>query len=243
VSSVPPWCNSSSAQQKADRPQVLVAAPLGVTAGQPTRVTLRGLRFDGGEVRCHHPKVTVKLLDKPAKVAGVQPQMAESLGDATVDVEVTVPDDAAPEFVTLAVVTPAGESRPHKLLVDDALVVVDKEPNNGFPTAQPLTLPATVSGAVQAAQDVDVFRFEGKAGQTVNCEVLANRLGSPLDGSLTLYDAAGVALAVADDTADTRDPVLTFTLPKTGTYYLALIDADDKGGPSHVYRLLVRSGP
>jgi Bacterial pre-peptidase C-terminal domain len=237
------WLIPSSPAQTKASPLVLVAAPLGVPAGTPTRVTLRGLRFDGAtEVRCHHPKVLVKRLDGPKKI-GVQKEMVTTLGDETVDVEVTVPDDAPPEFVTLAVVTPGGESPPHKLVVDDARVVVEKEPNDGFGTAQPLTLPATVAGAVQAPQDVDVFQFAGAAGQRVTCEVWANRLGSPLDASLTLYDAAGVALATADDTADSRDPVLTFTLPKAGTYFLALFDADDKGGPSHVYRLLVRFGP
>jgi hypothetical protein len=30
------------------------------------------------------------------------------------------------------------------------------------------------------------------------------------------------------------------TLPKTGTYYLSLLDAHDQGGPEHVYRLVVR---
>jgi Bacterial pre-peptidase C-terminal domain len=247
VSSVPLWFVPSSSAQTKDKnepPRVLVAAPLGVAAGQPTRVTLRGLRFDGAaEVRCHHPKVAVKIVEPARNVPGVQPAMLDTLGDMTVDVEVTVPDDAVPEFVTLAVVTPKGESPPHKLAVDDAQVVVEKEPNDGFRTAQPVTLPATVAGAVQAPQDVDVFRFDGKAGQAITCEVLANRLGSPLDASLTLYDATGVALATADDSADSRDPVLKYTLPKDGAYYLSLIDADDRGGSSYVYRLLVRAGP
>ena len=30
-------------------------------------------------------------------------------------------------------------------------------------------------------------------------------------------------------------------LPRDGTYYIVLIDAHDLGGPSHVYRLLVRA--
>ena len=127
-------------------------------------------------------------------------------------------------------------------MVDDAHVVTEKEPNDGFRDAQTITLPATGAGAIHAPQDVDVFKFEGRAGQRITCEILAARLGSPLDASLTLYDTAGAVLAHADDTAGSRDPILTFTLPKNGTYYLCLIDADDRGGPTHVYRLLVRPG-
>jgi hypothetical protein len=244
VSSVPPWCNPSPAQSEAaGRAKVLVAAPLGVPAGQPNKVTLRGLRFDGAtEVRCHHPRVTVKLLGPPEKVT-VQRDMANTLGDTTVEVEVAVPADAPPEVVTLAVITPAGEGLPHTLIVDEGPGAAEREPNNGFRDAQPVALSGTVAGAVQAPLDVDVFRFDGAAGQQVVCEVLAARLGSPLDAALTLYDANGGVLATGDDSADGRDPVLTVTLPRSGPYFLALFDADDRGGPSHVYRLLVRPGP
>jgi hypothetical protein len=127
-------------------------------------------------------------------------------------------------------------------MVDDAEVVAEREPNDGFREAQTITLPATVAGAIQASQDVDAFKFVGKAGVRVTCEILANRLGSPLDASLTLYDSTGAVLAHSDDTPGSRDPLFTFTLPKDGTYYIGLIDADDRGGPSHVYRLLVRAG-
>jgi len=30
------------------------------------------------------------------------------------------------------------------------------------------------------------------------------------------------------------------TLPKTGTYYIAVIDTNDQGGPAYGYRLAVR---
>jgi hypothetical protein len=242
VSSVSLWFVSKSPAQPKAAPNIIVAAPLGAPAGQATRVALRGVRLDGAtEVRCHHPKVRVKLLDSKKVDLGPR-EMVENVGDETLDVEVTVPEDAPPHAVTLSVITPAGESLPHKLMVDDAQVVSEREPNDGFREAQTITLPATVAGAIQASQDVDVFRFEGKAGQQITCEVLASRLGSPLDASLTLYDAAGAVLAHADDTSGGRDPIVTFTLPKPGTYYLGLIDADDRGGPSHVYRLLVRAG-
>jgi hypothetical protein len=86
---------------------------------------------------------------------------------------------------------------------------------------------------------VDVFRFDGNAGQKVICEVFAARFGSPLDSILTLYHAKGGQLASNDDEGST-DSRLEITLPKKGVYYLSLIDAHDQGGPAHVYRLVVR---
>ena len=100
-----------------------------------------------------------------------------------------------------------------------------------------------MAGAIQVPRDVDVFRFAGRRGQRIVAEVLAARLGSPLDASLTLYDAAGRILANADDSRGSADPVLEMALPRDGVYFLAVNDAQDAGGPGHVYRLLVRVGP
>ncbi len=223
-----------SSAQTPSAPEVRAAVPLGVPAGATTRVTLRGLRLDGvTAVRCHEPTARARPLG-PAQPIG-------NAGETQLDVEVTVPADAPPEWLTLSLIGPAGESKPHRLLVDDEPVTAEKEPNDGFRQAQPITLPATVAGAIQTPRDVDVFRFAGRRGQRVVAEVLAARLGSPLDASLTLYDAAGRILASADDSRGSADPVLEFTLPRDGVYFLAVNDAQDAGGPGHVYRLLVRA--
>jgi hypothetical protein len=87
---------------------------------------------------------------------------------------------------------------------------------------------------------VDVFRFEGKAGDKLLVEVRAGRSGSPLDAMLTLYDAGGRAVAADDDSAGGTDPKLEVTLPRDGAYYLAVIDAHDQGAVMFAYRLAVR---
>src|SRR5207248_3062409 len=91
-------------------------------------------------------------------------------------------------------------------------------------------------------RDVDVFRFAGKAGEVVHVEVRAARLGSPVDGLLTLYDADRRVLALCDDADGSLDPVLSVTLPKDGAYFVSLIDAHDVGGPMFPYRLTVSKG-
>ena len=108
-------------------------------------------------------------------------------------------------------------------------------------TDYPGQAPQVVEGAIQGAQDVDVFKIEGKAGQTLVFEVLAARLGSPLDPIITLYDDKGQALARSDDELPPDDPRLEVKLPRDGAYYLSLIDAHDQGGPTHVYRLIVET--
>ena len=57
---------------------------------------------------------------------------------------------------------------------------------------------------------------------------------------LTLYDAGGHILATNDGGPSGADPELRAKLPADGVYYLSVIDAQDKGGPTHVYQLTVR---
>jgi hypothetical protein len=224
-------------------PKIVVAIPLGLKPGAATRLTLRGLKLDAvTEVRCQGPKASAKLLKKGG-VAVPSQQDVNRVGNTQAEVEITLPPDYPARTVTVTVLTAAGESPPHALLVDRGPVVAEKEPNNGFRVAQPLALGQEVQGTVSHNQDVDVYRFEGKAGQHVVAEVLAARYGSALDSLLTLYDGAGNALASNDDNDGSPDSRVESRLPRDGVYYLSVIDANDQGGPAHVYRLSLRSPP
>ncbi|MGE3809195.1 MAG: PPC domain-containing protein, partial [Gemmataceae bacterium] len=118
-------------------------------------------------------------------------------------------------------------------------LVSEKEANNGFRQAQPIQVPQAVEGAIQAPQDVDVFKIAGKAGQKLLIEVHAARRGSPLDPILTLYDERSQVVARSDDDDPSGDARLEVTLPRDGAYFLSLIDAHDQGSPAHVYRIIV----
>jgi hypothetical protein len=100
-------------------------------------------------------------------------------------------------------------------------------------------VPQEVQGAIGQPQDVDVFRVEGTAGQRLTIEVLAARLGSPLDPLLTLYDAEGHILATSDDHGGSADSRLDVTLPGSGACLIGVVDANGQGSPLHFYRLRV----
>jgi len=226
------------AQQKPA--QLVLADPFVVQAGKQTKVTLRGLRLEGvTAVRCHEPKSLARLLGKPTK-AGVDPKLLNQLGDMQIEIEVTAAPDSVGSDVSVSVVTSAGESLPLRLLVEDGSpVIAEKEPNNGFRQAQPISLPQTIAGAIQQPQDVDVFRFDGKAGERVQVTVFAARYGSPLDPLLTLYDSGGQIVATSDDTPRSDNLRLHFSLPKSAIYFLSLGDANDQGGLLFKYRLSI----
>ena len=129
--------------------------------------------------------------------------------------------------------------------VDTLPECLDQEPNNESKHAQQLALPIIVNGRIDQPGDVDVFRFEGRAGDQIVAEVQARRLASPLDSGLKLTDATGKQLAFNDDYEDKAsglnthhaDSYLRATLPTTGSYYVYLGDTQHKGGDEHAYRL------
>ena len=225
------------ADKKDDRPKIVVAVPMGVTAGTATTVSLRGQRLDDvREVRCASPSVKVKLVGK-RKVGDVA-----RVGNTLAEVELAVPANYSDPTVSLTLVGADGESNSHTLLVDQTPVIAEVEPNNSFTQAQSIAIGQMVAGVMDRGFDVDVYRFEGKAGQRVVAEIFAARYGSPLDSILTLYSADGQLLAANDDldgtTTDSRVKVL---LPRDGAYFLAVIDANDRASSAHVYRLSLRT--
>ncbi|MGD0389629.1 MAG: PPC domain-containing protein [Tepidisphaeraceae bacterium] len=131
--------------------------------------------------------------------------------------------------------------------VDDLPECLEQKPSNDPAAAQAVDLPIIINGRIDAPGDCHVFRFEGKAGEQIVAEVMARRLGSPLDSVLELSDASGKPLAVNDDFDDKAaglvthqaDSYLTATLPTDGTWYVHLRDVQGQGGPEYAYRLRI----
>lgn len=101
------------------------------------------------------------------------------------------------------------------------------------------------NGKISSDQDEDWFKVEIDGKKPVVFSVEARQLGSPLDGKLTVYDSQGKKVAEEDDTPNRSeglethhaDPSLVFRAPKPGSYYVRLIDDQNKGGSDYSYRL------
>lgn len=153
----------------------------------------------------------------------------------------------APGTYSLAAHNGPATSNRVPFAVDDLPEITPSTSNTSQASAQTITLPVVINGRVDKPGQWRVYRFEGKSGQQVVAEVLARRLGSPLDSLLKLTDANGAQLAFNDDHEDAAaallthqaDSYLTATLGADGTYYLHLGDAQHQGGPEYAYRLRV----
>ena len=126
---------------------------------------------------------------------------------------------------------------------------MEKEPNNTPGEAQPVTLPVIIRGHISQPGDMDVFRFDGRAGDQIVAEVNARRLDSPLDSVLILTDAAGNRIGFNDDHEDKgsglnthhADSYLAVTLPAQGVYFVQIGDTQQLGGAAYGYRLRISS--
>ncbi len=137
--------------------------------------------------------------------------------------------------------------------VDTLADCAEAEPNDDPKTAQRLDLPRIVNGRIAEPGDVDLFAFEGRAGDSVVAEVQARRLHSPLDSLLRLTDAAGRVVAWNDDRmvkdghlhpdmgllTHHADSYLTARLPDDGLYRVQVADTQHHGGAAYAYRLRI----
>ncbi len=225
-------------------PTITCVTPFALTPGITKSLKIRGQSLaDASAVKL--TDATGNALSATIKSKGKseppKPYEAPRAGDAELQLDITLPSDAKAGDLSLTLTTHAGQTKPFTLTVADPQnTIQEKEPNNGFKAAQELPLGKTIVGVIQDERDVDVFRIGGRAGMKISVEVSADRRGSLLDGSLTLYDSAGHILATADDSENSRDPILHATIPSDGVYYLSLTDANDHGSAAHAYTLVVR---
>jgi hypothetical protein len=104
-----------------------------------------------------------------------------------------------------------------------------------------------IDGRIQKPGEIHNYPITAKKGDKLLMEVMARRLGSPLDSILTLYDAKGNQLAENDDWTDPADSPAThhadsrilYTFAADGTYTLRLRDVQGNGGDEYAYRLTI----
>jgi len=231
-------------EKKKEPPRVIVVLLLGVTPGATNKLKIRGLNLTNvTELRFPSFKEPPAYKIRTTGKADVpKDQDAKKWGDTQLEIELSLPSNTPAGSNTFSVVSPDGISEPHVLaVVPAAALVLEREPNGGFRQAQLIAFGKTIQGVIGEAKDVDVFKFEARAGTHITAEIFAARYGSLLDAILTLYDDQAHILATSDDTDTGADAILRTNILADGAYYLSLIDAHDRGGAVCVYHLMVNS--
>jgi hypothetical protein len=115
--------------------------------------------------------------------------------------------------------------------------VVEERPADGAPPSS--AAPVGVTGRLGAAGEEDLYRIAVQPGSTLRLDLLASRLGSPLDGVLTVLTEQGTVLGTSDDRPGTIDPGLDVGVPAdVQAMIVAIRDLLGRGGDEFVYRLV-----
>lgn len=224
-------------------PRLLIVTPPGGQAGSTVEVTLTGQEFEGPQKLLFSvPGIKAELATAappadPKKPAPNQP------ATASLKFKVTIPADTPPGIHDVRLVTSLGVSNPRAFVVGDLPEMLEKEPNNDVPEAQPIKINSRISGTITTPTDVDYFVFTGKSGQRVVVSCLASSIDSRLFAGLELYNKQGSLLAANREYQGT-DAVLDCTLPSDGDYFVRVFAFTyTQGSPEHFYRLTVSTAP
>lgn len=99
---------------------------------------------------------------------------------------------------------------------------------------------AGLSGKLSNPYEEDRYRVAVKPQTKIRFEVFAERIGSPIDAALIIRNDKGDQLVRADDSPGTLDPALEYTVPdKTTSIIVGVADAQGRGGPRGIYRLVI----
>ena len=171
------------------------------------------------------------------------------LPQQSLQVKFTVAPDALPGVRDVRIATPRGVSTVAQLVI--AHDPIFKEPaDNDLPvTAPAVTLPATLCGRLEKAEDVDLYKFSAKAGQAfcfaVRCMNLQDRihdLQNHADPILTLRSATGATIAASDNVFG-ADPFLCHTFAADGDYLVEIRDVRYTGNEHWQYAIEATARP
>lgn len=205
-------------------PKLAKVTPAAGTRGHTVRVKLEGANLAG----------TRELV---TTIAGLKTSFLNKPETEQAEVAVTIPPATAAGVYQVAIKTEGGQSGNIPFTVDSFAPVGKDEGHDSPRTAQHVSLPVTLVGAIGRAGDVDYFRCEAAAGQEIGVQALTGILGSKLEPILEWLDAEGRVLV------ESGSGLLGFTCPRPGMYILSIRDREYRGEPGMTYRVHVGSIP
>jgi hypothetical protein len=226
-------------------PMIIGVYPVGCRRGATTEIAIEGRQNFAGAYGALFETKGVS-----AEVVATDPAKPVD----TVTLKVTVAPDAPLGPQEFRVATPRGLSSIGMLVIGAEPETLEKEGNNTPAAANPIELPVTVNGRIQANEDVDAYRFTANAGDEITFNCISSRLqdkihdltpgggGAHSDPILILTDDGGRELAVADDYYG-PDPLLSHRFEKAGAYLLQIRDVRFQGSGGWTYRVTCTREP
>jgi hypothetical protein len=231
-------------------PMVMAINPVAAQVGQTSEceIVARYSLYGAYKVLVTGTGVTGEIEPPPPK-EGEKPPAKKPVVER-LKVRFKVAADAMLGVRDVRIVTPQGASTLGQLvIVRDPVVREAAGDNDSMKTAQPITLPATVCGTIEKAEDVDYYKFKVEADTALTFHVRCHRLEEKIhdlqnvaDPILTLKSETGTVLA-SNDNFFAADPLLHCRFPKAGEYFLEIRDVRYGGDPYWVYSIEINDRP
>jgi hypothetical protein len=156
--------------------------------------------------------------------------------------QITIAADAPVGTAMWRITCARGGTGTRPFIVGDLPEFIETESNSLPQRAERVKLPVTINGRIAGEYDRDYFVFAADAGAHVVIDVVAARIGSPLDAVVEVRAPNGRRVDVEEQHIG-ADPLLRFTAPTTGDYQLTIAHVGFQGSPAHVYRMTVLTQP
>ena len=207
--------------------------PAGTQVGTTVDVTLTGNDLDdAAELHFSHPGITAKPKMAEPTAFIKEPHAIPS------QFVVTVAGDVPVGTFDVRVRGKYGLSNPRVFDISSLAELTETEPNNEFEQATEITLPQIINGQINAAADVDLFRFTAAAGQRILFDCRARCIDSLLNPVLSIHDATGREL-MNNPHSHAGEALIDFLVPAAGEYHVRITDTFYRGGLNYVYRLAI----
>ena len=187
VGCIAAFAASRPAHAQTSFPMIISTYPTGVQRGKTTEVTVTaGVNNGGGGANLYGAYkaafegegVKAEIVPPAKGWPAKDPKKPYTVPDVpAVTMRVTVAPDAPLGVREFRLATAhQGSSTIGLLVIGDEPETNEVEPNNDSEHAQAVTIPTIINGKIQAAEDVDCFKFSAAAGQSVTFAVQCARL-------------------------------------------------------------------
>lgn len=238
--------SASLAEAQTSYPMVMSLHPTAAQVGQTSEhvVQSRYSMFGAYQVLVSGEGVSGEVTTpmKPGK-DGKNPSLTK------LSIKFTVAPNARPGVRDFRIATPQGASTLGQLVIVRDPVIVEKEKNNTAELAQAVTVPATLCGVIGQVEDVDVFKFQAAAGQSLNFHVRSMRLQNRIhdlqkhsDPIMALRNSAG-SILITSDNHFAGDPFFSYKFEQAGEYLLEIRDVRYQGNTYWEYSVEIGDRP
>ncbi len=157
--------------------------------------------------------------------------------------KVTVPADVEPGVYEVRSLGYFGLStaRPFLVISKDGNEILEEGTHSSKETAMPLELETGITGTMNN-KGIDWYKISTKKGKRILIQLWAERLDSNADGMISVYDVAGRELE-SNRRHFGKDPLIDFTSPADGDYFIAVSDEIYRGNTQYFYRLRASADP